>query len=91
MKGQVRLQKSEIARFEVEASEQSDGLGRTGESLKIAVHAVHLPGDIKSREHDESRPLRCRSSGRSACVDRRPGGAGKLCQRRRFNASDYII
>lgn len=68
-----------------------DGFGRTGESLKIAVHTVHLPRDIKSQEHDESRPLRCRSSGRSACVDRRPGGAGKLCQRRRFNASDYII
>lgn len=96
VKGQLRLQKSEpglrlrLPSRATAFAAPADGFGRTGESLKIAVHTVHLL-DIKSQEHDESRPLRCHSSGRSACVDRRPAGAGKLCQRRRFNASDYII
>lgn len=97
VKGQSRLQKPEPGlrlRLPSRATalpDPADGFGRTGESLKIAVHTVHLPRDIKSQEQDEPRPLRCHSSGRSACVDRRPGGAGELCQRRRFNASDYII
>lgn len=49
----------EVSRFQSRAAALAapfEGFGQTGESLKIAVHTVHLSRDIKSREHDEPRP-----------------------------------